>query len=136
MSRCAVASRPVTSQPQHVARAEHFGEERGRDVGEVAECGGVVGVDDERAGEPEPLADQHAELGVDGTRRGDRDADDPAGAGQVDEARHLEPGELQLRGDLHLGAVFQEVPAGNRGGEDQLVQPQYRRFAHMSMAPE
>ena len=62
---------PRPAQPQHVGRGEHLGEEPGGDVGEVAARGGVLlvrGVDDERAREAEPLAEQHAELGVDGAR--------------------------------------------------------------------
>jgi hypothetical protein len=75
----------------------------------------ILGVDDHRVLQSEPVHDLRSQIDIDQSRVTDLDADQPAVPSYVEEPRDLEPAQAELARDLDLGALVQVVPARHQG---------------------
>ena len=73
---------------------------------------GLLGADDDRGPEAQVFAEPAGQVGVDAARMADLDTDQPSGQRLVQQPGDLEPADLELVGDLDLGAVRRRSSAG------------------------
>ena len=103
---------PAPWQPDDVGRLREAPHEVGAAAGELVLRGvrlEFLDVDDDGVCEPERVAQAAFEVLAPGAGVDDVDADDSLVAGLLEQARHLEPTDVELFGDGHLGGVVEVV---------------------------
>jgi hypothetical protein len=115
--------RAAPGQAEHVAVGDDLGEQVGGDLGQMLaqrRLGLRWRVDHDRAGQAQGVAQLHRQLPVDAAGQPDVHPHQPVLARLVQDPRHLEPADAELRGDVHLGGAVDIEPARDRGGQHEL----------------